>query len=383
VVGATASTLLECDEAQDVLISKWDKEIAPMAASTNATRVFWGTAWTSQTLLAREKRAALEAEKQDGIRRVFEIDSNVVRKEVPSYGAFVDAEIAKHGRNHPFVRTQYFSEEIDEQTGMFTADRLALMQGVHEPYFYPRREAVYAFTIDVGGEDFALEELPLFAEIGLDAGRDSTALTIFEVDPQASEAGLELGPAFLVVYRRLWTGISQVKLFRQLSALVNLWDPRRIVVDATGVGEGLASFLANSFGKHVIPFKFTQSSKSNLGWKFIAGIESGRYKEYAAPSPKDPLKDLAYEEISAENLANLQAAFYEQCRRTVFEILPGPGQLVRWSVPAGSRSFETGELLHDDLVLSAALVVALFDEPWGTAESAVIAAHDPLKDMKF
>ena len=48
VVGATAKTLLECDEAQDVAIAKWDKDFAPMAASTNATRVFWGTAWTRQ-----------------------------------------------------------------------------------------------------------------------------------------------------------------------------------------------------------------------------------------------------------------------------------------------------------------------------------------------
>ena len=68
IVGATASLLLECDEAQDVEISKWDKEIAPMAASTNATRVFWGTAWTSRTLLARELRAARLAEQSDGIR---------------------------------------------------------------------------------------------------------------------------------------------------------------------------------------------------------------------------------------------------------------------------------------------------------------------------
>ena len=44
VVGATANLLLQCDEAQDVLSSKWDKEFGPMAASTNATRVFWGTA---------------------------------------------------------------------------------------------------------------------------------------------------------------------------------------------------------------------------------------------------------------------------------------------------------------------------------------------------
>ncbi len=44
VVGATAGTLLELDEAQDIDIDKYDKQIAPMAASTNATRVFWGTA---------------------------------------------------------------------------------------------------------------------------------------------------------------------------------------------------------------------------------------------------------------------------------------------------------------------------------------------------
>ena len=66
IVGATANILLECDEAQDVLISKWDKDIAPMAASTNATRIFWGTAWTSRTLLAREKRAAEEARRAAG-----------------------------------------------------------------------------------------------------------------------------------------------------------------------------------------------------------------------------------------------------------------------------------------------------------------------------
>ena len=50
VVGATADVLLECDEAQDVSSSKWDKDFAPMGASTNVTTVFWGTAWTSTTM---------------------------------------------------------------------------------------------------------------------------------------------------------------------------------------------------------------------------------------------------------------------------------------------------------------------------------------------
>jgi hypothetical protein len=84
IVGATASTLLEVDEAQDVSIAKYDKEIAPMAASTNATRVFWGTAWTSRTLLARELRAAQAAEAVDGVQRVFRTSAEDVGREVPA-----------------------------------------------------------------------------------------------------------------------------------------------------------------------------------------------------------------------------------------------------------------------------------------------------------
>src|SRR4030042_4009516 len=119
IVGATASLLLECDEAQDVQISKWDKEIAPMAASTNATRVFWGTAWTRPTLLARELRAARPAGKNDGIQRTWVLTADQVGKEVPAYRKFVDEQIARLGRNNHLVRTQYFSEEIDSGGGMF------------------------------------------------------------------------------------------------------------------------------------------------------------------------------------------------------------------------------------------------------------------------
>jgi hypothetical protein len=113
VVGATANTLLQCDEAQDVSKNKWDKDFSPMAASTNATRVFWGTAWTSRTLLAREREAAEEQQKEDGIQRVWVLTADDVAKEVPAYGEFVAERIHQLGRNHPMVKTQYFSEEID------------------------------------------------------------------------------------------------------------------------------------------------------------------------------------------------------------------------------------------------------------------------------
>jgi hypothetical protein len=171
VVGATASTLLECDEAQDVTIAKWDKEINPMAASTNATKVFWGTAWTSQTLLAREKRAALEAQKADGIQRVFETDANLVGKEVEAYKKFVQNETARLGANHPFVLTQYFSKEIDAEVGMFPNNRQALMRGSHSPVCGPLQNQLYAFAIDVAGR---MKVLPDRSALRKPIEKDST-----------------------------------------------------------------------------------------------------------------------------------------------------------------------------------------------------------------
>jgi hypothetical protein len=87
IVGATADLLLSVDEAQDIQIDKYDKEIAPMAASTNATRVFWGTAWTSNTLLAREEKTALALQRVDGVRRVWRLTCEDVAREVPAYGS--------------------------------------------------------------------------------------------------------------------------------------------------------------------------------------------------------------------------------------------------------------------------------------------------------
>jgi hypothetical protein len=151
VVGATASTLLQCDEAQDILISKWDKDFSPMAASTNATRVFWGTAWTSKTLLARERRAAQAAQEADGMRRVFVIDADQVAEEVPEYGAFVREQVAKLGRSHPMIKTQFYGEEIDAEGGMFPPARLAMMRGEHGERSEPAAGCTYAALLDVAG----------------------------------------------------------------------------------------------------------------------------------------------------------------------------------------------------------------------------------------
>jgi len=230
IVGATAADLLEVDEAQDVQITKYDKEIAPMAASTNATRVFWGTAWTADTLLGRELRAAEEAQAQDGLRRVFRLTADEVGAEVPAYAAFVAEQVGKLGRSHPFIRTQFYSEELDAGGGMFPPARRALMQGSHAALEAPRPGGCYALLLDVAGQDESA-----------DADHDATALTVIEAD--LSDWAALCAPVYRVVHRRLWQGVRHTLLQGQIRALAEHWRARWLVVDATGVGAGLAAFL--------------------------------------------------------------------------------------------------------------------------------------------
>src|SRR4030042_2443916 len=237
-----------------------------MAASTNATRVVWGTAWTSRTLLARELRAARVAEQQDGIRRTWVLTADEVGKEVPAYKKFVEEQIARLGRNNPLVRTQYFSEEIDAEGGMFPLSRRMLMMGDHERANNPTPGVGYVFTIDVAGEDEgAIQDLAQLAN----PRRDSTVLTIFEIEiPPIGE--IQTKPIYKVINRISWQGVKHVSLYTTIIAMANAWHPVKVIIDATGVGAGLSGFLVDKLGTLVLPFHFSQVSKSDLGWSFIS-----------------------------------------------------------------------------------------------------------------
>jgi len=363
IVGATASTLLQVDEAQDVGIEKYDKEIAPMAASTNATRVFWGTAWTSQTLLARELRAARAAEQSDGVRRAWVLNAEAVSAEVPAYGRFVAEQVARLGRSHPLVRTQFFSEEIDGGGGMFPPERIARTSGTHLPLDDPRPGATYALLLDVAGEDEAAGGDPTGQAAALaNPRRDATALTVVSVTP--APAGL---PVYRCVARRQWVGVRHAELFQTLLGLAHHWSARRIVIDATGVGAGLASFLSRALPGRVIPFTFSAASKSKLGWDFLALVDAGRWQEPAAAATRFPV---------------LTADFQRQLTFCQYEVLPGPERHMRWGVPDGTRDPASGELLHDDLLISAALATVLDGLPWAASGPAgIVRARDPLEEM--
>jgi hypothetical protein len=391
VVGATASLLLIVNEAQDILPAVYDKKLAPMAASTNATRLFMGTSWTSRTLLARELTAARAAEKQDGLRRVFVYDADQVRKFVPAYGTYVDGEIARLGRQHPLVKSQYFCEEIDAQSGMFHPARLALIHGDSSPQSLAvasplalgehsgklEGTRIIAFLIDVAGQDEAILHSPVEHAALQNPARDSTSLSIVEIDLSTLRA--LHSPTYRVLQRFSWLGQNHLSVLSNLMALAAHWNPQHFVIDSTGVGEGLWVMLDKEFPTRVTPVKFSQQQKSEIGWRFLAIIETGRFRDLSGSSALHPASAQTPASTGMRlvhpDAVRLQ---YANCQS---EILPGPTKILRWGVPEGTRG-PNGELIHDDFVIADSLVAVLDRLDWRIPVVAAIShAPDPLASM--
>ena len=117
---------------------------------------------------------------------------------------------------------------------------------------------------------------------GVGQGRDSTVLTIGELDFSACDAVLR-DPAIRVVEHYRWTGVPHHEFYPRLADLLkSVWRCRRVVVDATGMGEGVASFRSKALGSSTVTaFRFTTQSKSRLGYNLLAAVSSGRLKMYA------------------------------------------------------------------------------------------------------
>ena len=356
-VGATADVLLEGDEAQDIAPGKWYKDFVPMGASTNATTVLFGTAWLRVGLLAETKEALREVERKDGVRRVFSYDAERVGAEVPAYAAYVKQQVARLGRQHPLIKTQYFLEEIDGTGGLFGAERQEKMRGDHRRRRNPEPGKVYALLLDIGGQD----EEPGPAELRLtlrNPKRDATALTVVEVARQ----GLKL-PVYRVVDRRLWLGEPHSSLYQQILALAEQWHAARIVVDATGVGAGLYGFLQDRLQERVMGVTYSSKVKSEIGWAFVAAIETGRYKEYVPDEKADTRQ------------------FWYEVGACGYEVVPGPGQVLRWSVQESPRYDGLVAAGHDDLLMSASLCTRLDEVMVGSGSAASVVRRDVLEEI--
>ena len=292
VVGATADLLLEIDEAQDVDAGKFFKEFRPMGASGNATTVLYGTPWDGATLLETLAEEGLELERRDGLRRHFAFDWQAVAECSPDYAGYVETERQRLGDEHPLFRTQYRLLPVAPGEGMFSRSQLARLRGDHPRLRAPRPGFTYVAGVDVAGEPWGAAERPtalILDAAGLDGpaergGRDATVVTVGELEPAPADpaGGRPDAPLVHVVEHYRWTGEPHHALTPVLADLLKrTWRCRRVVVDATGLGAGVASGLVKAMGAAVEPFVFTAASKSQLGFDLLGAVNSGRLTAYA------------------------------------------------------------------------------------------------------
>ena len=321
VVGHSADLLLEIDESQDVSHEKYTKEFRPMGSAANVTTVLYGTTWDDKTLLEEVKQANLELEKKDGVKRHFRYDWQEVGRYNPDYVQFVQTERQRLGEEHPLFKTQYALLPITHGGGFLSRQQIALMLGEHQRQSQSEGKRTYVAGVDLAGEhEPKIKPEGAFAsypkchsvhpkchsvhpkchsvldtesrkgcvtvgsrfrgndrEVDLGGrGCDSTVITIAEVD-----AANPSQPVLKVVEQYQWTGTPHSQLYNQMTDILkNVWNCHRIVVDATGIGQPVASFLRKELGSRVIPFVITSKSKSNLGFELLSLVNSGRLKLY-------------------------------------------------------------------------------------------------------
>jgi hypothetical protein len=326
VVGNTAHILLEIDESQDVSKEKYTKEFKPMGATTNVTTVHYGTTWDDSTLLEEVKQTNMELEKRDGTRRHFRYDWQEVARYNPDYLSYVEAERERLGENHPLFLTQYCLQPIRGGGGFLSAQQRVQLSGSHPRKHTPESGRVYVAGIDLAGEAEEGEDAVLRS---IKPRQDSTVVTIGELDYDHTNE-TDKQPSVRIVEHYWWTGRKHPELYPQLvDILKNIWHCRRVVVDATGVGQPVASFLRKALGSRVIPFTFTSSSKSKLGFNLLAAVNSGRLKMYAGDG------SLEYQEFWQE--VEMSKSHYRPNQTMNFYVDPAKG--------------------HDDFLMSLALLV--------------------------
>lgn len=336
--GETAGQLLIIDELQDQDAAHVEAVFTPMRAANNATAVYLGTVRFTHDALWRKRKELEQEQERDGIQRVFLVTPEQVSAENPDYAAFLRAQVNRYGRNHPVVASEYFLEPIDASGGLFDARRRLYMIGTHPRLSHPQPGRVYVATIDVGGQD---EQTAAPGQLD-NPRRDYTVVTIHEVQPFNP-------PIYRVVdvlvdhgTRHFTAMPGRLNLAEQILAYLQRWSVAAVVVDASGLGQGLSDWLRSKrHGVH--PFYFSAASKAQLGSSFVALLEQSRAEYFRSSAEFDDTWWM---------LAQAAACSYYVRPDGRFE------RDLKWSVPdSHTTSTPAGNVpTHDDRLISFALI---------------------------
>lgn len=290
--------LIICEECQDISNFKIRKSIHPMGAAYNATIVKIGTATTFKgdfyEAIQRNKTEALT--RKSHIKNHFEYDWTVAAKYNPNYAKYVEKEKQRLGEKSDEFRMSYCLEWIIER-GMFV-DIEKFEQDNTEPLLERclyDRSATHVAGIDVGGKG------------------DDTIITMVEVnwnmpvilESFTNENNEEETYTAYNSYIKDWCCISNEpdyeEQYPQIMDYLSHFLLARVVCDATREAS-LSHRLRANLKCEVIPYIFTQKSKSELYKHLDREITSGRARVCAG---KNTIETREYKDF-IEQLGELQ-----------------------------------------------------------------------------
>lgn len=339
IASQTAYTLLEGDEAQDIDADKWNKDAAPMVNWNNATTVLYGVAWTKESFIYEGMQQAysmeerLEAELGYRPKLVFKINADVIKLVNENYRKAYENQVARLGKDHIAIRTQYKLEFIDTIGKFFTNEQLARMySNSYKMHVGPQRDKVYLWAVDVAGQE---EEVTTTDEATLMAGnhkRDGLFLTIGEL--------MKDGTIIPVCFYQ-WVGQPHTKMRDLLPKIIkNHWNCLGGICDATGIGEPLAYYLKELLDPNneglVEAYKFKaqgDENKSKLGYLMYNLVANDLVKIANEPTG-DPQQAELWREVKWQ-LENLIREAKKQ-------------QTINWYVPQNAKPRMPGHVPHDD-----------------------------------
>lgn len=316
VAGHTASICLIADEAQDIDREWFERQFRPMAASTGAPTVMFGTPWDNESLLEKAVAANRLADAampgapyRDFLPRHHEVRWQTVARSVPAYGRHVVAERARLGTGHPLFRTQYELEPVEGGGLLLSPLQVEALEGGHARLRAPQAGERYVAGLDLAGEGANADAVVLtIARVGEVEGRDAAICE--------------------VVNHITWRSRPFAEVERDCISAARSWRLERLCVDATGLGASIAARLADALRSRVQPVVFTERGKSEMGFALLGALGTGRLALYTGDGTAE---------------SNDCRAELRQCRA---EFRPG-GQM-RWYAAPGR---------HDDYVASLALCV--------------------------
>ncbi|MGZ3686689.1 MAG: hypothetical protein ACXWPM_01830 [Bdellovibrionota bacterium] len=247
VVGATASTCLDMDEAHKVEKAKFDEDFAPFTANTAAATLLWGVASNGLDTI----EAYRQKNQEDGrpeLNLYFPCD--VWMDVHPPYRVHVEDRVRALGWDHPIIKTQYRLIKVAAE-GRFLSEAQvrSMLAGDHERQRKPKPGRHYEIVIDVaaGNEEFNPDGTIEGEE---ETDTDSAIMWIYEVTPILASNGLF--PVVRLVNLIWSTGATLPTFEREVDETIAFWNPGKVTIDAVGVGRQIAESMAAKYGPHTV-----------------------------------------------------------------------------------------------------------------------------------